>query len=249
VKLEFTLKFVKKKTFQLPESGRVAAPIRDVDYVLFEIEGPKITSRLFLATEDKQLSKWARLLVHGKDGKVQYSVGITTPPPPEPCHPGCFPAGTPIRIADGTKPVERIRAGDFVMTVGPNGVASAKVHFAKVQSVFVTKNRLIEVRTDAGNLVTTETQPLALANGGLRAAGELKAGDRVLRWDGRKSVTVTVLSVSATGREEAVFNLILGDPVIFIADGFLVRSKPPTLDAPAPAAELGPALPPGRAKE
>jgi hypothetical protein len=53
-----------------------------------------------------------------------------------------------------------------------------------VEGVFVTTNRLIEVRTSAGSLVTTETQPLALADGGLRAAGELKAGDEVWRWVG-----------------------------------------------------------------
>jgi hypothetical protein len=45
------------------------------------------------------------------------------------------------------------------------------------------------------NLMTTETQPIALVGGGLRAVGELKAGDRVLRWDGREGVAVTVQSV------------------------------------------------------
>ena len=41
-----------------------------------------------------------------------------------------------------------------------------------------------------------------------------------------------VRSVSASGREEAVFNLILGIEAIFVANGYLVRSKPP---APAAA--------------
>jgi hypothetical protein len=145
----------------------------------------------------------------------------------KPCHPGCFPAGTPIRTPTGPQPVERVREGDLVMVVGPDGTAS----LAKVASVFTTKNRLVEVRTEAGNLVTTETQPLALADGGLRAASELMAGDRVFRWDGRERLAVTVQSVSSTGREGPVFNLILGDPGIFVANGFLVRSKPP---APAP---------------
>ncbi|HZY90217.1 MAG TPA: Hint domain-containing protein [Gemmataceae bacterium] len=143
---------------------------------------------------------------------------------PPPCHPGCFPAGTPIRTPGGSQPIERLRAGDLVTTVGPDGAAAPR----KVASVFVTKNRLVEVRTEAGNLVTTETQPLALAGGGLRAAGELKAGDRVFRWGGgRGRVAVAVRSVSLTGREEPVFNLILGGGVVFVADGFLVRSKPP----------------------
>jgi hypothetical protein len=147
-----------------------------------------------------------------------------------PCHPGCFPAGTPIRTPGGSQPVERLRAGDLVTTVGPDGATAP----GKVVSVFVTRNRLVEVRTEAGGLVTTETQPLALAGGGLRAAGELKAGDRVWRWDGRARRAVTVRSVSPTGRQERVFNLILGDSAIFVADGFLVRSKPPAPASPAP---------------
>jgi len=133
--------------------------------------------------------------------------------------------------------VERSRSGEPSRTAGshafgPDGAAAP----GKVLAVFTTKNRLVEVRTEAGTLVTTETQPLAQAGGGLRAAGELKAGDRVFRWDGRERRAATVRSVSATGRQERVFNLIVGDPVFFVADGFLVRGKPPApaIDPPKP---------------
>jgi hypothetical protein len=236
VKLECTLKLAKKKKILLPESPRIAAPLVEVEWVLLEIHGPKITSRLFLATEDKCWGAWVRLLVHDKDGKVQYAVHLKAPPPPPPCHPGCFPAGTPIRTPGGSQPVERLRQGDSVTTVGPNGAAAP----GKVLAVFATRNRLLEVRTEAGNLVTTETQPLALAGGGLRAAGKLKAGDRVFRWDGRERLAVTVRSVVLTGREEQVFNLILGEPAMFVADGFLVRSKPPAPSSPAVESRLVP---------
>ena len=100
--------------------------------------------------------------------------------PVPPCHPGCFPAGTAIHVPGGTKPIESVREGDLVTTVGPDGVGSS----GKVVSVFVTRNRLVEVRTEAGSLLTTETQPFSLASGGLRAAGELEAGDRICRWNG-----------------------------------------------------------------
>jgi hypothetical protein len=145
------------------------------------------------------------------------------PPLLEPCHPGCFPAGTPVQTPDGPRPVERVRKGDLVTTVGNNGKTASE----KVTSVFVTRNRLIEVRTDAGNLVTTMTQPLALADGELRAAGQLKPGDRVWRWDGSERKAATVQSVASTAREEQVYNLVVGDRALFIANGFLARSKPP----------------------
>jgi hypothetical protein len=219
VKLECTLKLVRKARFDL---GSVR-PRPPEEWLLFRIQGPKITSRLSLATpvEDKLTS--GRLLVHDKDGKVQYAVDVWRPGPPEPCHPGCFPAGTSIGVPGGTKPIERIRQGDLITTVGPDGDGSQ----AKVVSVFVTRNRLVEVRTEVGNLVTTQTQPLALAGGGLRAAGELKAGDRIGRWENGRRRTAKVQSVSPTGREETVFNLILREPAVFVADGFLARSKPP----------------------
>jgi hypothetical protein len=222
VQLECTLKLVKKKTFSLRQSARVSAPLVEAEWVLLAVSGPKITSRLFLATENKCWGQWARFLVHGADGKVRYAVHLTTPPPPEPCHPGCFPAGTVVRTPAGTQPIERLREGDAVTTIDPGGAAAS----AKVVAVFTTTNRLLEVRTDAGNLLTTVTQPVSLAGGGFRQAGELTPGDRIWRWEGERR-EVTVRSVSTTGREAPVFNLILRDRATFVANGFLVRSKPP----------------------
>ena len=220
VKLECSLKFVKKKIL-LPVPG--AAPPQEVECRLFAITGPKITSRLSLATEGSGWSS-ARLLVADKDGKSRVAVAVRAPEKLfPPCHPGCFPAGTPILAPGGAKAVEAVRAGDVVTTVGPDGMPGQ----GKVASVFVTNNRLIQVQTDGGTLTTTETQPLALAGGGLRPAGELKAGDRIYSWNGRERRAVTVRSVAATGREARVFNLILGEPVLFVAGGFLARSKPP----------------------
>jgi hypothetical protein len=109
-----------------------------------------------------------------------------------------------------------------------------------VAAVFVTTNRLVTVKTDDGaTLLTTETQPLSLepgapgapAAGGLRPAGELKPGDRVQTWDGRERRAAVVKSVAPAGREARVYNLVLGDPTLFVAGGFLARSKPPTAGA------------------
>jgi hypothetical protein len=113
----------------------------------------------------------------------------------------------------------------MVTTVGADGIPGQ----GKVESIFVTQNRLIEVRTERGMLTTTETQPLSLANGALCAAGKLKTGDRIHSWDGRERRAVAVQEITATGREAQVYNLIVGEPVLFIAGGFLARSKPPAL--------------------
>ncbi len=213
VRLDCTLKLLKK------EKGRQ----------LYDVRGPKIVSRLSLAAFEFD-SPWGdgRLLVHGKGGEVRYAIGLTERTHRvKPCHPGCFPAGTPVRVPDGTKAIERLREGDLVTTFDAAGKPSS----AKVTGVFVTRNRLVEVRTEGGTLVTTETQPVALEGGGFRPAGELKAGDRVWRWVGAGRRAVTVLGVSPTDRDAEVFNLVLGEPKVFIAGDFLVRSKPPAAQA------------------
>jgi hypothetical protein len=150
--------------------------------------------------------------------------------PPPPCHPGCFPAGTMIATPDGPRRIEDIRDGDLVTLVGPGGAATS----GKVESSFQTCNRLVEVRTESGNLLTTETQPLCLQAGGFRRAGELGEGDVIWRWEKGDRQNVRVQAVVPTGREEAVFNLVVGESAVFVAGGFLARGKPPALAAESP---------------
>jgi hypothetical protein len=195
---------------------------------VYRVIGPEIESPLFFATAGPGLTS-GRLLVHDKDGRVEYVIELAEVKPPKegvpavPCHPGCFPAGTPVLVPGGTVPIERLRPGDAVTAVAPDGGAARGV----VEDVFTTTNHLVRVRTDAGDVLTTFEQPLVLAAGGFRRAGDLKPGDRVGRWrDGRRAEAV-VKAVAPAGREAPVFNLILGDSAVFVAGDFLARGKPP----------------------
>jgi uncharacterized protein (TIGR03067 family) len=195
---------------------------------LFELRGPKLTSRLALVATQ---AGGGRLLVLDAGGDVRRVIDLRLPDPPlpppvPPCHPGCFPAGTAIRTPAGTTPIEKLGEGDLVTSVGADGKAVP----AKVTGVFRTRNRLLELRVEGDKLVTTETQPVALEAGGFRAAGELKKGDRVWRWVDGKRKAAAVTEVTAADRQAPVFNLILGDATGFVAGGFVVRSKPPAPD-------------------
>ncbi len=141
----------------------------------------------------------------------------------EPCHPGCFPRGTPVETPQGRRAIESINAGDEVVAFRKSGERFT----ANVQSIFITDNRLWRVTTEAGELFTTETQPLCRATDETRPTGQLKAGDTILRWESGELTSVKVLSVAPTERRERVFNLVLGDCEAFIANGYLARSKPP----------------------
>ncbi|MCI0357622.1 MAG: hypothetical protein L0211_03940 [Planctomycetaceae bacterium] len=145
-----------------------------------------------------------------------------------------------------------IRQGESVTAFRANGEAFV----AAVQSVFITENRLWQIETEAGVLITTETQPLCLATDRTAPAGELVPGESILRRVDGEIEAVKVLSVTATDRCEKVFNLVVGpagpagpdlplgeytlgevppsgrdlakgDCELFTANGFLARSKPP----------------------
>jgi hypothetical protein len=142
---------------------------------------------------------------------------------PEPCHPGCFPRGTLVDTPYGLCPIERIGPDHVVLALSPSG-GSAGV---KVQSVFTTENRLWKVETESGVLFTTETQPLCQTGDRKLAAGKLQSGDEILYRGDEGVLPVKVLRVEQTARMETVFNLVLDDEDVFVAGGFLARSKPP----------------------
>jgi hypothetical protein len=141
----------------------------------------------------------------------------------EPCHPGCFPHGTLIATPTGLREIESIAVGDLVTTILPAGESTATA----VQSIFTTKNRLWQIDTDGGTIITTETQPLCTALTDVVAAGSLKRGDSILLYRDSKVQIAKVIEAAATARWETVVNLVLGNSEVFVADGVLARSKPP----------------------
>jgi hypothetical protein len=149
--------------------------------------------------------------------------------PPPPCHPGCFPAGTAIATPEGLRPIEAIRRGDLVTLISQDGIPTSGM----VDSAYHTCNQLVEIRTDNGSLRTTPTQPLCLCDGGFRAAGELTPGDRLWRWDGNERRPARISAVVPAEAEVDVFNLVVGESAIFVADGYLARGKPPPVSEEA----------------
>jgi hypothetical protein len=139
------------------------------------------------------------------------------------CHPGCFPAGTPVQTPYGPRPIKLIGRGDLITLLAPDATATK----GTVVSVFQTCNRLVELRTESGSLLTTETQPFCLRDGGFRRAGELTKGDLIWQWNGTERRSARVVAVAPTGQKTPVFNLVIGQSAVFVAGGFLVRGKPP----------------------
>jgi hypothetical protein len=175
--------------------------------------------RHFQGFSDEKLKRLSRVFPEAQFQELQ----------PEPCHPGCFPRGTLVDTPEGLCPIERIGPGDVVISQLPTGGSIS----VKVESVFTTQNQLWIVETEAGTLVTTETQPLCLADNQTIGAGKLQPGDEILRFQNGRILPVKVLQVGRTARMETVFNLVLVDEEFFVAGGFLARSKPPADSAVA----------------
>jgi hypothetical protein len=190
---------------------------------LFTIVGEGLGDRLVLVVPGKETDPY-RLIARDKSGKVTDVIPLEVQPARiEPCHPGCFPAGTAVATPDGTRPIETIRPGDVVLNVPAAGAPAA----SKVASVFVGKSLLVEVETEAGRLVTTGKQPLTLADGGTKGAADLTAGDAIQRWQDGKAVSTKVRGVKRLPEPGRVFNLVLEIRGTFIANGYLVHSKQP----------------------
>jgi hypothetical protein len=213
-----------------------------VERQVYRLKSPKLKSTLLFATLGPGLTT-GRLMVLGADNRVELVVELRDMRPPdpvrlmEPCHPGCFPAGTRVLVPGGVALIEHLRAGDAVMTIGADGHSAE----SRVAQVFTTRNQLVELRTERGALVTTRSQPVPLVRGGFQTVENLKAGERIWRWQNGRRAEVAVAEIAPTKRTERVFNIVVGESVVFVANNFLVRGKPP---APAPAAARASLSPP-----
>jgi hypothetical protein len=202
---------------------KIADPL-NLGRVLYEVEEEKIRGRLILvvpAKPDGQL----QLVVRDKAGNADVVCPLQKQRERllEPCHPGCFPAGTLVETPAGPRRIETIRPGDEVLNV----TAAGKTESAKVASVFAGQSLLMEIETEHGKLVTTAKQPLRLCDGGVTASMDLKAGDEIVLWQDGQAKAVKVRGVRALEQPAKVFNLVLEVRGTFIANGYLVRSKPP----------------------
>jgi hypothetical protein len=118
----------------------------------------------------------------------------------------------------------------LVTTVLPSGESTATA----VQSIFTTKNRLWQIETHGGTIITTETQPLCTTLTEVEAAGNLQRGDSILLCRDGEIQAVEVIQATATTRWETVINLVLGNSEVFVAGGVLARSKPPAESGSSP---------------
>lgn len=118
----------------------------------------------------------------------------------------CFAAGTPIRTLEGSQAIEKLRAGDTVLSrdeYSPDAPVEAKV----IEEVFVTESLVWELRIGGQVIRTTAEHPF-YRDGAWVNANELRVGDKLLCENGFRQV---VEGVRDTGRWERVYNFRIAD--------------------------------------
>jgi RHS repeat-associated protein len=114
----------------------------------------------------------------------------------------CFPAGTPVATAAGTKLIEEIRPGDQVLTVDVDEKVTS-VHVVTHTFESLT-DELVSIRYDGDQIEATPSHPFWIVGRGWTRADELAAGMSLLAADGRSR---QVLETAHRPTIQVVFNL------------------------------------------
>jgi RHS repeat-associated protein len=115
----------------------------------------------------------------------------------------CFPAGTPVRTPEGSRPIETLRPGDMVLSQ-PEDDPEAPVERRVIERVFVHESHLVRVRVADRVIRCTPDHPFYVRGQGWTGAGDLREGDAVRTESGG---WVPVQMVEAEAAETAVYNV------------------------------------------
>jgi hypothetical protein len=132
---------------------------------------------------------------------------------------GCFLAGTPIVLADGSnKPIEKIQPGDTVLArdTGAATMVPALVNVAyppRLEASYLVVNGTIRV---------TASQPV-LSGGKWLEIGTMKVGDQLTAPDGS---AVPIRSLRVVPEAVTVYNLQIDRFGTYVAGGVVVHNKP-----------------------
>ena len=133
---------------------------------------------------------------------------------------GCFEAGTPILTPQGATPIERVRAGDAVLTL-IDGQLQPTVARDVIQ---VAPTRYLEIALPGQTLRVTPEHPLAVSATEFHTAATLRPGARVMFWNGARLEPQAIISVTPVKAARPAYNLIVARGTYF-AGGVLAHNK------------------------
>ena len=117
---------------------------------------------------------------------------------------GCFSGDTFVSIKNGLKRIDEINEGDYVLSKDVN---SGTIDYRQVKKVYIKSTyEFVHLKLEGEEIRTTASHLFFTDSGWWKAAGNLKAGDRILTAKGElKEVTAT--SVETLQQPERIYNL------------------------------------------
>ncbi len=119
----------------------------------------------------------------------------------------CFAAGTPVITPDGEKPIEDLKAGDYVLSRNEHNI-EGNVEPKLVEETFQGQGEIFELHVGGQVIRVTEGHRFFLKGKGWTPAGEMKPGDQMATdsFDWK-----AVDRVTTTGESEPVYNFRVAD--------------------------------------
>ncbi len=155
--------------------------------------------------------------------------GFPDDPPP---HGGCFLAGTPVLLADGSsKPIEDVLVGDEVLApVYDETSGEDKVAACTVEAVWQgTANEWLEVLLPHGKLFVTPRHRFYTGAGTFRQIGELKVRETVRVRLGGEFHDREILELTKHTGEAKIHNLSVKNARTYFAHSVAVHNVKPLL--------------------
>ncbi|MEM5871995.1 MAG: Hint domain-containing protein, partial [Candidatus Aenigmatarchaeota archaeon] len=135
---------------------------------------------------------------------------------------GCFPAGTKIRMVDGsTRNIEDIKIGDKILSFDGEGLVEGNVN-----NIFgPIKDYVYLLKTESKEIKVTSEHPFYVGNGRFLTVEELKVGDWVYVLKENKMVPEKIIYKELLFEPTYVYNLRVGETETFFAGDFAVHNK------------------------
>ena len=130
----------------------------------------------------------------------------------------CFPAGTPVKTENGSRPIERIRVGDRVWA---RNLSTGRQQLRRVTGLFSKRaDSMLTLHAGRLRIEVTPGHPFWVRQRGWVQSQRLAVGDNLLTFDGR---SVSIDAIETRSAATTVYNFeVAGDHNYFISDAQLL---------------------------
>ena len=131
----------------------------------------------------------------------------------------CFIAGTTILTATGLVAIEKLAAGDKVISTNPDTLETAE---KTVLETYVRQvNKLVHITINGEEIVTTDNHPFYVQDRGFINAGNLLVGDKLISVNG-EDLTIEDYYIELTEEPVSVYNFQVEDFHTYFVGDFAV---------------------------